>query len=278
MTPFYFHHRDPPASRSRAAEKFQELNLTQAEGSRNSWFDVRFSVRCFKNNAMMPGFAAAKNIHRASIKNAFGTFLCLLCVPTTLALASSHYTTAQLDALATRVGTIYWISAVNNRTPVFLSAPVANAAPFSARDSETFEIIELIGQKAVDPYYKVKFDSGKEGYIRPEAFFEEFNLTILTVDRQAGEKKKAAQAAEEEKKRVEWIQSQPWPPAVKEAAIKRRAVPGLTPGEVKHVLGNPVRVTKIKGQRATEEHWHYADGSVLIFQNQLLNRIEMNPR
>ena len=96
----------------------------------------------------------------------------------------------------------------------------------------------------------------------------------MTLDPQAYEKKKAAEVAEEDKKRVEWIQAQPWSQAVKEAAIRRRAVPGLNTGEVKKVLGNPTRVTKVKGpQRLAEEQWFYPDGTVLIFHNGLLTRV-----
>ncbi len=187
--------------------------------------------------------------------------------------ASSHYTAKQLDALATRVGKTFWVMAVNNRTPLFLSAAAPDASSFRAQANESFEIKELVGQKSKNPYYKVKFDSGKDGYIRPETFLEEFNLTILTLDPQADEKKKAAREAEEENKRLEWIQAQPWPQAVKQAAIKRQVVPGLTTAEVKHILGDPARVIHVKGQRLAEEHWHYVDGSVLIFQNRLLHRI-----
>jgi hypothetical protein len=40
-------------------------------------------------------------------------------------------------------------------------------------------------------------------------------------------------------------------------------------------LCKPTRVTRIQApQRFGEEHWFYADGSVLIFQNGLLIRIE----
>jgi len=167
---------------------------------------------------------------------------------------------------------------VNNRTPTFLTAPAKSAAAFDTRDNESFEIIELTGQKNKDPYYKVKFDSGQVGFISPAAFLDELNLTILSGDPRATEKKKATEAAEVERKRVEWIRSQPWTPAVKDAAIKRRPLAGHTPGEVKRILGNPVRVTKVMGQRVPEERWHYPDGSVLIFYNQLLSRVEASAR
>ena len=216
--------------------------------------------------------------YRASASDTFGTLLLALFIPAAMALAASQPTEAQLEALAKRVGTIYWVAVVDNRAPAFFAAPTANAQSFSAGDNESFEIVELTRQKDKDPYYKVKFGSGKEGYIRPEVFVEELNLTILTADPLADEKKKAAAAAEEERKRVKWIQSQPWSAAVKEAAIKRIPVPGLTAAEVKVVMGNPARITKGSGLRGAEEQWHYADGAVLTFRNRLLNRVDLSGR
>jgi len=210
----------------------------------------------------------------APVKTALGISLLASLLVVSITLGSSHYTKAQLDALASRVGVVYWITAVNNRTPTFLTAPAKSASAFDARDNDSFEIIELTGQKDKDPYYRVKFDSGQVGFISPAAFLDELNLTILSGDPRATEKKKATEAAEVERKRVEWIRSQPWTPAVKHAAIKRRPLAGHTPGEVKRILGNPVRVTKVTGQLVPEERWQYPDGSVLIFYNQLLIRME----
>jgi len=214
----------------------------------------------------------------APVKTALGISLLASLLVVSIALGSSHYTKAQLDALASRVGMVYWIASTDSRTPIFLSAPTKSAASFRARDNESFEIIELAGQKDKDPYYRVKFDSGQVGFISPAAFLDELNLTIVSGDPRATEKKKATEAAEVEKERVEWIRSQPWTPAVKDAAIKRRPVAGHTPGEVKRILGNPARVTKVMGQRVPEERWQYPDGSVLIFYNQLLSRVEASAR
>ncbi len=201
--------------------------------------------------------------------------LVFLVVTAFPAHASNHYTDHQLDALATRVGRIYWIVAVKDQTPAFLSSPTANAAAFHPQANESFEITELVGREDKRPYYKVKFDSGKEAFIQPEIFLEELNLSIASVDPQAIEKKKAAAAAEEEKKRIEWIQAQPWSRTVKEAAIKRQVIGGMNGAEVKKILGNPIRVTKVKAQlNVAEEHWLYADGSTAVFLNGLFNRIE----
>jgi hypothetical protein len=46
-------------------------------------------------------------------------------------------------------------------------------------------------------------------------------------------------------------------------------------GEVKKILGNPIRVSRVKAQlNVAEEHWLYADGSTVVFINGLYNRLE----
>ena len=189
--------------------------------------------------------------------------------------ASNHYTDQQLDALATRVGKIYWIVPVKNQTPAFLSSPTANAASFHPQANESFEITELVGRKDNNPYYKVRFNSGKEAFIHPDIFLEELNLRITSVDPQAIDRRRAAEAAEEEKKRIAWIQAQPWSRNVKEAAIKRQVMGGMSTGEVRQILGKPVSVSKVRaGFNVAEEHWHYPDGSTVVFQNGHMGRVE----
>ncbi|HEV8722334.1 MAG TPA: hypothetical protein VGW77_17080 [Candidatus Binatia bacterium] len=198
----------------------------------------------------------------------------LLCCGSA-ALASNHYTDKQLAALATRVGKTFWISGANDKAPSFLTEPSPGATTFRPEENDSFEITELTGQKIKDPYYKVKFESGKVGYIRPETFHEEFNVKILSQDPLADQKRKAEDQAAEEKKRLEWIKSQPWSPAVKAAAIKKQPTPGLNGAEVKRVLGAPTRVSKTRGTTKTrEERWFYTDGSVLTFHNGLLSSVE----
>ncbi|HWO43741.1 MAG TPA: hypothetical protein VNO43_18275 [Candidatus Eisenbacteria bacterium] len=200
---------------------------------------------------------------------------CLFTVP---AVASRHYSEKQLDALAARVGKVFWVTSVEGRLPSFLAAPAEGAQSFRAKENESFEIVELVGRQVKNPYYKVKFQSGREGYVRPEAFMEELNATILTVDPLADEKKRAAEAEAEEKKREQWIEKQPWSQEVKEAARRRQAVIGMTSSEVKKVLGPPLRVDAIKRpQIRNEEHWVYSDGSVLVFHHGILSRIESKP-
>jgi hypothetical protein len=191
------------------------------------------------------------------------------------ALASHHFTDKQLEALASRVGKTFWITAANGKTPVFLTAPTSGASTFRPEDNSSFEILELMGKANKNPYYRVRFQSGKVGYIRPEMFHEEFNATILSIDPLADDKKKAEQQAEEEKKRVDWIKSQPWSPTVKDAALRKQPTPGLNGAEVKRVLGPPSRVSKTRGPiKFPEELWFYPDGSVLTFHNGLLSKIE----
>jgi hypothetical protein len=191
------------------------------------------------------------------------------------AVASSHYTDKQLEALASRVGKTFWINSSNEKAPLFLTAPRPGATTFRSEENDSFEITELTGQKTKDPYYKVRFQSGKVGYLTPDMFHEEFNAKILSYDPLADEKKKAEQQAEEEKKRLEWIKSQPWSPAVKAAAIKKQPTPGLRTTEVRRVLGAPTRVSKTRGAiKVAEERWFYPDGSVLVFHNGLLSSIE----
>jgi len=201
--------------------------------------------------------------------------LFILCLFGNVASASHHYTERQLDALASRVGRTFWVVSANGRLPSFLVSPSPKSGLFRPTSNQSFAIVELVGRKTKQPYFKVKFDSGEEAYLHVEAFHEEFNLRIVTVDPLADEKRKLAAQREEDKKRVAWIEAQPWSPAVKEAAIKRQVAIGMKTTEVKRVLGDPVRAKRIKTPHKTpEEHWFYADGKILIFQNRALFRIE----
>ncbi|HVO91461.1 MAG TPA: hypothetical protein VMT22_01395 [Terriglobales bacterium] len=190
--------------------------------------------------------------------------------------AAGNYTEKQMDAFAVRVGKTYWIKLVNGKGPLFLTAPSEKASTFRGAEDQSFEITELVGRATNNPYFKVKLASGKEGYLSPDAFHEEFNLTILTIDPHADENRRAEEAAQEEKARVDWIRSQPWSPAIKEASIKKQPVPGLTTLEIKKVLGVPTRVVKTRGPlKVSEERWYYADGRVLTFHNGLLSIVDL---
>lgn len=205
----------------------------------------------------------------------------LTLAPTAATLASNHYTAKQLEALAERVGGEYWINAPAGNAPPFFAAPAANSASFRPSDNESFEIYELTGRATKTPYYKVKFKSGKIAYLRPETFIEEFNAKIVGSDPLAEQKQKAAEQAEAEKQRLAWINAQPWPATLKEAAIKKQPMPGLSSAEVRQVLGAPRRIAKrgglnkVRGPAAVkEERWYYPDGMVLLFHNEILNRVE----
>jgi len=192
--------------------------------------------------------------------------------------AAQGYTNKQMDAFATRVGQTFWLYAPDGKFPAFVATPGATAATFRPAGHGSFVITELAGRKKKDPYYVVQFDSGKVAYIRPEMFHEALNLSILTVDPFAEEKQKAERLAAEEKSRVDWIKTQPWSLAMKEAAIKKQPTPGLTGAEVKRVFGAPQRITKLRGpMKVSEEHWFYADGSVLVMTNGLLTKMEKSP-
>jgi hypothetical protein len=198
-----------------------------------------------------------------------------------IAPASNHYTAKQLDALEERVGGEFWIKAPEGKAPLFLTAPAPNAATFRPSDNDSFEITELVGRANKNPYYKVKFRSGNIAYLRPETLHEEINASIVSSDPLAEEKRKAEQSAEEEKQRIEWIKAQPWPPPLKEAAIKKQPMPGLTSAEVRQVMGPPRRIAKVSGlvktrgaNQVIEERWYYADGAVLLFLNNVLSRVD----
>ena len=190
-----------------------------------------------------------------------------------LAAASRHYTDAQMSVLANRVGKIFWIQDNDGRTPIFSTAPAAAASTFPGRPGDSFEIVELVGQKNKNPFYKLRLASGREAYLRPEIFHEELNLTILSTDPQADEKRRAAAQAEEQKKRTQWINAQAWSPMVKEAALKGQVIPGMNRDEVTKIAGAPSRVSKVQlPGTSPAEHWYYPDGKELIFHHGLLSQ------
>jgi hypothetical protein len=190
------------------------------------------------------------------------------------AQASNHYTAKQLEVLAERVGRTYWIDSANDRTVLFLSAPKGGAPTFAANPYESFEIMDLVGRKSRNPFYKIKLESGREGFIPPDQFLEELNVAIVSLDPKADEKRREAEAAQEEEKRLSWIESQPWSRAVKDAAVKKRPVIGMTTGEISKVLGSPRRTVTVRGaHRQAEEHWFYPDREVLVFRNGLLKEL-----
>jgi hypothetical protein len=199
--------------------------------------------------------------------------LLLLSTLHTSAVASHHYTDKQIAALAERVGKTYWIRDVNGRTPAFFAAPNTASDSFQTRSGDSFQIIDLVGTKTKNPFFKALFTSGQEGYFPPELMLEELNLTLVSSDPVADERRRAEQRAEMEKQRKDWIDAQPWPTAAKEAALKGQAIPGMTHDEVRKIAGTPNRVIKVQTRGTmAEEHWIYPDKQ-LVFQQGLLARI-----
>ena len=137
-----------------------------------------------------------------------GFFVLLLLV--TPAEASNHYTEKQIDALETRVGKVFWILPIEEKAAIISYFASNRCTGIYPAANESFEITSLVGRKAKNPYYKVRFESGKEGYIHAQAFLEQFNGTIVTIDPLADEKKALAEKNEQEEARLEWIESQPW--------------------------------------------------------------------
>ena len=205
--------------------------------------------------------------------------------PLCQARAAQPSTERQLEALATRVGKTFWVVPLNDRLPNFQSSAAANAPLFQPKANEAFDIVEVVGGKGTPPLYKVKFESGRDGYIRPDMFHEELNVTIVTEDPLAAAREKQEKTAQEEKERLAWINAQPWSAALKDAAIKRKPVPGLSSAEVRKIMGIPSRVMKYGptsgtgavGARQREERWTYPDGMLLVFTNGMLARVEEKP-
>lgn len=188
-------------------------------------------------------------------------------------------TPKQIDAYGFYVGKTYWIAGEENKTPAFQSAPSPTAPSFHPAVKAAFEIKEIVGGTAQIPsyYYKVTFESGKEGFIPLGSFLQEMGASFVTVDPDRDIKAKLAKETEAEKKRQEWIQSQRWPEHVKQAALKKQPVLGMSTKEASAVLGKPQRVVGIKSTSlllGRQEQWTYAGGSVLTFTNGLITRIQ----
>ena len=197
----------------------------------------------------------------------------------TTGFASSRFTEKQLEALGKYVGKSYWVVAEEGKKPLFLSAPSPAAPSFLPAAKESFQITEMLEGSNQRPYYfyKVKFDSGREGYIDVDSFLEEINSTFATQDPDRGQKTKAAKEAQDEQKREAWIRAQSWPEHVKEAVLKRKAVLGMRVQEAREALGKPARVVKVKNVSpllGQLEQWIYDNGPVLTFTNGLVTRIQ----
>ena len=209
----------------------------------------------------------------------FVTLLNFLCYPTR-ALASSHLTEKQLEALARWVGKTYWIADTGKDEARFFAAPSPAAPFFIAEPNTSFEItsmVEAASPTPREPYYEARFESGKQGYISTDTFLEGFNTAFLTYDPQREKKRKAAWDAEQQRKREEWIRAQPWPAHFKEAALKGQPAIGMNMREVRAVLGKPTRVVRLRTASAMlgqQQQWIYEGRLVLTFTNGVITRAE----
>ncbi|MGH7765957.1 MAG: hypothetical protein ACREQP_00765 [Candidatus Binatia bacterium] len=193
--------------------------------------------------------------------------------------AASQYTSKQLEAYGQYVGRTYWIVEHESSAPAFLSAPSAAAPSFQPEVKDSFEIKEIVGGTAQIPahYYRAVFDSGKEGFLPLGAFLEHFNASFATVDPDRNAKAKLARETEAETKRQAWIRAQRWPEHVKEAALKKQPVLGMSTHEAKAALGKPKRMVLMKSAAillGAQEQWTYENGFVLTFTNGLITRIQ----
>jgi hypothetical protein len=191
---------------------------------------------------------------------------------------ASQYTPKQIEVYAQYVGKTYWV-VEEAGTPAFHTAPSSAAPSFRPGLKESFEINEIVGGTAQIPahYYRVTFESGKQGFIPIGSFTQQLNAAFVTVDPDRDAKAKLAKETETEKKRQEWIQTRSWPEHVKQAALKKQPVLGMSTKEATAILGKPQRVVRIKNTNlllGKQEQWTYEGGSVLTFTNGLLTRIQ----
>jgi len=214
---------------------------------------------------------------QARVHTLFLFLSALFCLTT--GFAASRFTEKQLEALEKYVGKTYWAVADEGRRAHFFSGPSPSASSFLPEPKESLKITAMVqgsAQRAA-AYYKVKFGSGREGYIDVDSFLGELNLTLLTVDPDRGQKIRAAKEAQEEEKREARIRAQPWPEHVKKAVLNRQAILGMDMKEAREALGKPNSVVKINNANplmGEQEQWIYDKGPVLSFTNGLLARIQ----
>jgi hypothetical protein len=191
---------------------------------------------------------------------------------------ASQFTPKQIEVYARFVGRTYWV-VEEAGTPAFHAAPSSTSPSFRPELKESFEINEIVGGTAQIPghYYRVTFASGKQGFLPLVSFTHQLNAAFATVDPDRDAKAKLAKQTEAEKKRQEWIQSQGWPEHVKQAALKKQPVLGMSTKEASAVLGKPQRVAGVTNANlllGRQEQWIYEGGSVLTFTNGFITRIQ----
>jgi len=194
------------------------------------------------------------------------------------AWGSNHFTEKQFEAFAIYVGKTFWVVGEESKIPAFQSSPSPAAPSFRPPAKASFAINEIVrGKGKIPSYYNVTLESGQEGFITINSFLEELHGSFAAVDPDWSTKRKLAKEAQEESRRQEWIRGRPWPQHVKEAALKKQPVLGMTTAEARAVLGKPKRLVPLKSTNplmGNQEQWIYEDGPVLTFTNGLLTRIQ----
>ncbi len=191
--------------------------------------------------------------------------------------AASRFPEKQLEAFAKRVGNTYWVVEGENPNPLFFFEPSYSASNFHASPKQSFKITGMVEGADERLYYRLRFSSGKEGYISVDSFMQNLNSSLVTRDPDLQQKKKLADEAEEEVRRVTQIRAQPWPENIKQAAIKKQPALGMRASEVRVVLSKPKKITRLT-QRSRAggnvEQWIYEHGPILTFTDGVLTQIQ----
>ena len=194
--------------------------------------------------------------------------------------AEPRYTEKQLELFSSYVGKTYWVTTEKNQQPTFYTAPKTNAPTFQPAAKEGFEVKEVVDKTGDKPFYRVAFESGKEGFVPVTYFMERVNGAFLAVDPDRDAKAKTAKEIADEEKRRDWIRQQKWPEHVKDAALKKQPVIGMSKKEATAVLGKPKSVVQLKTGNSgsalmgKQEQWIYDNGPVITFSNGLVVRIQ----
>lgn len=191
--------------------------------------------------------------------------------------AETRYTEKQIEQFSSYLGKNYWITADKSLQPTFFSAPSANAQTFQPAPKEGFELKEIVEKHTEKPYYRVAFESGREGFIPVTSFLQQLNGALLTIDPDRDAKSKTAKGIEQEEKRRDWIRQQRWPEHVKDAALKKQPTIGMNKKEVSAVMGKPKSVVRLKSGNqlvGKQEQWIYENGPVLTFSDGVIVRIQ----
>lgn len=191
--------------------------------------------------------------------------------------AETRYTEKQIEQFSSYLGKTYWITADKSLQPTFFSAPSADAQTFQPALKEGFELKEIVEKHTEKPYYRVTFESGKEGFIPVTSFLQQLNGALLSIDPDRDAKAKTAKETEQEQKRRDWIRQQKWPTHVKDAALKKQPTLGMNKKEVSAVMGKPKSVVRLRSGNqlvGKQEQWIYENGPVLTFSEGIIVRIQ----